>query len=111
MYKRWQQGRQLACVACQGSVPSSHAVCLYNPGSVRQRLPGRIADVSVDANDGFPEHVCEKCKHRLERLEKAAEDLESFRAQVRASYASLCLKRSELKRSKDTSSIVPLRTL
>jgi len=72
---------------------------------VRQRLPGRIADVSIDANDGFPEHVCEKCKRRLEHLEKAAEDLESFRAQVRASYASLRLKRSELKRSKDTSSI------
>jgi len=57
-----------------------------------------MLDVSVDANDGFPEHVFEKCKCRLERLEKAAEDLESFRAQVRASYASLHLKRSELKR-------------
>ena len=89
---------------CQGSVPSSHAVCLYNPGSVQQKLPGRSAgmlDVSVDANDVFPEHVCEKCKCRLEHLERAAEDLESFRAQVRASY----LKRSELKGSKDTSSI------
>ena len=66
-----------------------------------------MLDVSVDANDGFPEleHVCEKYKRRLERLEKAAEDLESFRAQVRALYASLRLKRSELKRSKDTSSI------
>ena len=65
-----------------------------------------MLDVSVDANDGFPEleHVCEKYKRRLERLEKAAEDLESFRAQVRALYASLRLKRSELKRSKDTSS-------
>jgi len=66
-----------------------------------------MLDVSVDANDGFPEleHVCEKYKRRLERLEKAAEDLELFRAQVRAWYASLRLKRSELKRSKDTSSI------
>ena len=102
--------RKATCVCrlCQGSVPSSHAVCFYNPGSVRQRLPGRIADmldVSVDSNDGFPEHVCKRCKRRLERLEKAAEDLESFRAQVRASYASLRFKRSELKRSKDTSSI------
>jgi len=64
-----------------------------------------MLDVPIDANDGFPEHVCEKCKSRLER------DLELFRAQVRASYASLRLKRSELKSSKDTSSIVPLRTL
>jgi len=38
-------------------------------------------------------------------LVKAAEDLESFRAQVKALYASLRLKRSELKRSKDTISI------
>jgi len=37
-----------------------------------------MLDVSVDANDGFPEHVCEKCKRRLERLEKAVEDLESL---------------------------------
>ena len=122
--------RKATCVChlCQDSVPSSHAVCLYNPGSVRQRLPGRIADVfdqepitqvmgswldaSVDANNGFPEHVCEKCKCRLERLEKAAEDLELSRAQVRASYASLRLNRSELKRSKDTSyTVMPLRTL
>jgi len=89
------------CRLCQGCLPSSHAVCLFNPGSVQQRLPGRIADmldVSVNANDGFPEHVCEKCKRRLEHLEKAAEDLELFRAQVRASYASLPLKSSELQR-------------
>jgi len=69
-----------------------------------------MLDESVDANDGFPEleHVYEKYKCRLERLEKAAEDLESFRAQVRALYASFRLKRSELKTPVPQ---MPLRTL
>ena len=48
-HKRWQQGRQLACVAFAKAV--FQAVCA-------------MLDVSVDANDGFPEleQVCEKYK-------------------------------------------------
>ena len=75
--------------ACQSAVPSAHAVCLFGPSATRQSLSSRISDlhdVPIAENDGYPEHVCEKCKRRLKHLEKAAEDLENFRSQVNSSY-------------------------
>ena len=102
--------RSCLCRLCQSSVPSAHAVCLFGPTAVRQSLPSRISDlldVPVVENDGFPEHICEKCKRRLERLEKAAEDLENFTSQAKSSYTTLCTcRRGELKRTKETSSSV-----
>ena len=99
--------RSCLCRLCQSSVPSAHAVCLFGPTAVRQSLPSRISDlldVPVVENDGFPEHICEKCKRRLERLEKAAEDLENFTSQAKSSYTTLCTcRRGELR---ETSSSV-----
>jgi len=70
------------CRLCQCSVPSAHAVCLFSQGALGKRLPGRITDmldIPVDQKDGFLEYVREKCKCKLERLERAAEELEDFR--------------------------------
>ena len=89
---------------------TTHAVCLFGPSANRQSLSSRISDlldVPIAENDGYPEHVCEKCKRRLERLEKAAEDLENFRSQANSSYIKLrTCRRGELKRTKETSSSV-----
>ena len=92
------------------AVCSAHAVCLFGPTASRQNLPSRISDlldVPIAENDGYPEHICEKCKRRMERLEKAAEDLVNFRSHANSSYAKLrtCM-RGELKRTKETSSSV-----
>ena len=66
-----------------------------------------LLDVPIAENDGYPEHICEKCKRRLERLEKAAEDLENFRSQANSSYTKLrTCRRGELKQTKETSSSV-----
>ena len=102
--------RSCLCRLCQSAVPSAHAVCLFGPTASRQNLPSRISDlldVPIAENDGYPEHICEKCKRRLERLEKAAEDLVNFRSQANSSYGKLltCM-RGELKRTKETSSSV-----
>ncbi len=102
--------RSCLCRLCQSAVPSAHAVCLFGPSATRQSLSSRISDlldVPIAENDGYPEHVCEKCKRRLERLEKAAEDLENFRSQANSSYIKLrTCRRGELKQTKETSSSV-----
>ena len=102
--------RSCLCRLCQSSVSSAHAVCLFGPTATKQNLTIRISDlldVPIAVNDGYPEHICEKCKRRLERLEKAAEDLENFRSQASSSYNKLgTCRRGELKRTKETSSSV-----
>ena len=39
--------------------------------------------------NGLPQRICEKCKCRLETLERAAEDLENFHSPASASYETL----------------------
>ena len=56
---------------------------------MQQRLLGRITDlldVSVAQNDGLPGR---KCKRKLERLEKAAEELDNFNSETKHSYSTL----------------------
>ena len=60
------------------SVPSGHAVCLFSQKAEKQRLCSRITnllDVSVAEKDGFSEHICERCKRKLDHLKKAAVEL------------------------------------
>ena len=95
------------CHLCHSSVPSAHA--LSGLTATRQSLYSRISDlldVPISVNDGYPEHIIrKKCIRRLERLEKAAEDLENFGSQVTPSYVHVA-RRGELKRTKETSSSV-----
>ena len=90
-------------------MPSDAAVSLFSNTAVQQRLPDRITDlldVPVTQADGLPGHICRKCKRKLERLEKAAEELESFRCDAKNTYSTFALKRNELKRTKETSSSI-----
>ena len=92
-------------------MPNNAAVSLFSHTAKQQRLSGRITDlldVPVTQADGLPEHICRKCKRKLERLEKAAEELESFRSDAKNIYSTLTLKRNELKRTKETSSSILL---
>ena len=62
--------------------------------AVKQQLPSRIEnllDVKVAGNDGLPQHICEKCKRRVETLERATEDLGKFRSQASEINGSLVL--------------------
>ena len=63
-------------------------------------------DVPVTQADGLPGHICYKCKRKLERLEKVAEELKSFRGDAKNKYCTLALKRKELKQTKETSSSI-----
>lgn len=97
----------ILCRLCLVSVSSGHAVCLFTQRAEKQRLCSRISDllvVPVADKDGFSQHICERCKRKLERLEKAAEELAQFRRLASNSYSKMSLQRGELKRTKDTSS-------
>ena len=75
---------------------------------MKHRLARRMADLldlPVAADDGFSKYICDKCKRKVERLENAAEELEAFRRMANSTYTVLA-NRSDLKRTKETSSSV-----
>ena len=65
------------------SFVSIRSICKPYHSSVQSRsneqeLATRIGDllnVVVAANDGLPQHVCDRCMRRVKTLERAAEDL------------------------------------
>lgn len=98
-----------SCRLCQTMVPSAHAVCLFSIKADKARLRSRISDlldIPVTEKDGLPEHICEKCRRKLERLEKAAEDLVDFWHQAKSACTVLFGQGRQLKRRKETSSML-----
>ena len=53
----------------------------------------------MDAQDGLPSLICDKCKRRFETLERAMHDLTEFRQLAKASLITF----SGLKRKKECS--------
>ena len=89
----------LLCRLCQSSPPSDTAVSLFSQTAAQQRLPRKITDLldaPVARNDCLPRHIRRKCKRKLEHLEKAAEELESFRREAKNTYSTLSMKRTKL---------------
>ena len=92
---------------CQTATLANSAILLFCTKAVEERLASRIndlLDVTVDANDGLPLHIRGKCKRRVERLERSAEDLKRFKILPRDSYRTL-LSRGSLKRTKESSGV------
>ena len=62
------------CNLWRASVFAKHALAIFTPLAVQQNFASRIddlLDVEVLLNDGMPQRNCEKCKYRLETLEKS----------------------------------------
>ena len=96
------------CRLCQTTVTSKNSVSLFSIGGLQHKWPERIADllgVQVVSEDGLPQHVCQKCKRRVETLERAATDLVAFREQATTTYNQLIVSRSSLKRPKATGAL------
>ena len=77
---------------CQAAVLAKEAVAIFGPTAAKQCVPPRIEDllgVRVVQNDGLSQHICKKCKRRLESLERATEDLQEFRSIASNSYKIL----------------------
>ena len=80
------------CCLCRDSVFAKHALAIFTPFAVQQKFTSRIDDllhVEVLPNNGLHQRICEKCKCRLQTLEKAAEDSKNFCSQASASYETL----------------------
>ena len=91
------------CRICQIAVPRHRAIDLFGPKVVKEKLCCRISDlldVPVSANDGLSQYICEKCKRKLDRLERAAEELNDFRLQAHRTYQELGLRRRDLRERK-----------
>ena len=95
------------CRLCMTAVSANNATTLFRTKAVTQDLASRInhiLDVAVNANDGLPHHVCNKCKRRVEILERSAEDLRLFKILARESYKTLS-NRGPVKRTKESSGV------
>lgn len=83
-----------------------NSVALFSPVAVSQKLAARVAsllETTVDANDRLPHHLCKPCKRRFDTLEKAAEDLKSFRTEASECRRSLLARSVSGKRTKESS--------
>ena len=97
------------CRLCRTTLLPKHAVNLFGHAAVKTQLSSRTEDllgIRVAENDGLPQHICERCKRRVETLERAVADLEGFRSQARDSYDLLLLTRAPLKRTKESSASI-----
>ena len=74
-----------------------HVVCARH-----QRL--QIIQLCSSANDGLPQHVCDKCKRRVETHKRSVEDLRQFKTLARQNYNTLS-SRGTLKRTKESSGV------
>ena len=100
-----------SCRLCGAPILSKHAVAIFSLTAAKQRrLSTRIKDlldIEVGLDNGLSQHICQRCKRRLETLERAAEDLRDFHSQARRNYQRLlAAHRGSLKRPKETSASV-----
>jgi len=69
VYNGW-----LSCRLWRAPVLTKHAVAILSPTAAKQRWSSRIKDYLTVQVRSPPQHVCPKCKHELQTLEKDAED-------------------------------------
>ena len=96
------------CRLCKAEVAVTHSSALFSKAAITQRLSSRISillEITIEANDSLPKHVCSRCRWRFENLERATADLMSFRSQASETAKSLCDKRPQ-KRSKECSGVI-----
>ena len=73
-------------------MPAINAIMLFVTKAVKESsasMSSDLLDVTMDANDSLPQHICEKCKRSVETLERSAEDLMWFEILTRDSYRTL----------------------
>ena len=75
---------------------------LFSPGAYQSSRLGSLLEMEVDAQDGLPSIICDKCKRRFEALEKAMHDLTEFRQMAKASLIAFSV-RGPIKNKKECS--------
>ena len=93
------------CRVCMDKASKNHYSSLFSPGAYQKKISSRLGsllEMEVDAQDGLPSIICDKCKRRFEALEKAMHDLTEFRQMAKASLVAFSV-RGPLKRKKECS--------
>ena len=93
------------CRVCMDKTSKNHYSSLFSPGASQKKIGSRLGsllEMEVDAQDGLPSIICDKCKRRFEALEKAIHDLTEFRQMAKASLVAFSI-RGPLKRKKECS--------
>ena len=57
-------------------MPKHRTIDLFGPKAIKERVSlmiNYLVDVPVSVNDGVSECICEKCKQKVDSLERAAE--------------------------------------
>ena len=73
----------------------NHYSSLFSPGASQKKISSRLGsllEMEVDAQDGVPSIICDKCKRRSEVLQGAMHDLTEFRQMVKASLVSFSVR-------------------
>ena len=76
------------CRLCEAELSTRGYVSLFSNCGEKQQWSSRIynlLETTVCQGDGGSDYMCCKCQRRIEHLEKAAEDLEQFKATAKHS--------------------------
>ena len=85
------------CRVCMCKVSKNHYCLLFSPGVSQKKFSSRLGSllkIEVDAQDGLPSLICEKCKRRFETLEKAMHALTEFQQLAKASLFTFSIRGS-----------------
>ena len=83
------------CRVCMCKVSKNHYCLLFSPGVSQKKFSSRLGSllkIEVDAQDGLPSLICEKCKRRFETLEKAMPALTEFQQLAKASLFTFSIR-------------------
>ena len=90
------------CRLCSSVIAKKKVVNLFSSAGTTKKLAARISTLlqveEPRPDDSYSKNICEKCKGKVESLEKAVEQLHSFRE-----MAKNALMNKGLKRTKETS--------
>lgn len=91
------------CRLCANTADYKHCSALFSPLNVKNDLSeriGRLLEVPVHQDDGYPSIICRRCMSKFSSLER---DLSALRAKAHSTYSSFNKENACRKRPKNTS--------
>ena len=97
----------VCCALCRSIIVTKNRVTLISNAGIQHKCVRQnykfIGSSGCLWQIGLPQQICQKCKRRIETLERATKDLVAFRDQATTNCNQLAMSRGSLKRTKVTS--------